>query len=733
VVIPHSSYARLQGFQGRTVLPDGTIVPVAADAKFQRKVSQSRKVFVTSVAFPSVQKGAILDYRYELLFDSIWFLEPWFFADEVPVVHSEITYKIPLEIKAQPWSRDPFRVGLHQESTKSSRGTEMRVWADNLPAVQIDPYGLPFTDLAAQMMVLPTFLDDQFQHTKLLDSWTTACEDLEEIYDKARRKDGGVAKKARELAAQGSAREKAQALHRFVRDQIATDDAEGLFVSEDESVGKTLADRHGDGAVKALLLQSLLKEVKIDSRLVWAADRTRGQIDPALPNPLWFDRVLVAAEVDGQRVYLDPADRDLGFGQLSPHYEATPALLVDKKKPEGVVLPETPFDQSIRKASLDLDLDAAGSFSGKGELVLTGHHAWERMHWKEDDTKTAEAWKEWLGDRFKDYKIADLKVVESADDRRVHVTWSLQQREDEVLGDEASLAPSRPLGPMSQPFVQAGDKRRSQVLFSYTDRDELELRLHWPEGWHLDQSPMLAKQENALGGFQVSVEEDDANRTLVYRRQLDIKQKQLASPQQYEAVRALYAAVEKSDAQALSLARRERSGRLGGPWLSGRRGDDPGAFDHRRDPLRRLDGGKEPFPGASGRRQGSRRLVALSRLPRRQPRPGIALRLGGPARRQEDRRRPSRPGHYPGSGPRRAAQLAQGATGAVSGGAGGLGPGDRLRGARESVLPGGPDSADARRRHRVAARRGARRRRRSLIHINEPTRQRCISYGVVGW
>jgi hypothetical protein len=93
------------------------------------------------------------------------------------------------------------------------------------------------------------------------------------------------------------------------------------------------------------------------------------------------------------------------------------------------------------------------------------------------------------------------------------------------------------------------------VLFPYADRDEVELRLRWPEGWKLDQTPTLTKKDNALGGFLVSLESDDAARTLVYRRRLEIKQKQLADMQQYESVRSLYAAVEKSDAQALSLVR----------------------------------------------------------------------------------------------------------------------------------------------------------------------------------
>ena len=560
VAVQHSSYARLHGFEGRTVLPDGTVVPVPADAKFERKLSQTRKTYVTSVAFPAVQKGAILDYRYELLFDSIFFLEPWYFADEVPVLHSEITYKIPKEIQAQQWSRDPFRTGLKKETKESSRGVELRVWADDVPAVQLDPEGLPFTDLALRMMVVPAFLNDAYQHTKLLDSWPSVCNLLNEVYDKAQRKDSGVGKKAREIISAGAAgaggpREKAQALYRFVRDQIVTEELEGITLSEGSSIAKTLADRRGDYAEKALLLQSLLAEAKIDSRLVWAADRRRGQIDPALPNPLWFDRVLVAADVDGKRVYLDPSDRDLAFGQLSPHYEGTPALLVYRKKPEGVVLPESPFAESGQRAALDLTLDAAGRLTGKGELVLTGHHAWERLHWKDDDARTAEAWKEWLGERFKEFKIADLKVEESTDDRRVRLTWSLAQREDEVLGDETSFAPSRPLGPQRQPFVQAADKRRSPVLFPFADRDEVELRLRWPAGWKIDQVPKLAKQENAAAAFDVSVDVDDAARTLTYRRRLEIRQKQLASMQQYETVRALFAAVEKSDAQTLSLAR----------------------------------------------------------------------------------------------------------------------------------------------------------------------------------
>ena len=558
ISLGHSNYARLQKFEGRTVQPDGRVLPLPADAKFERKVSKRRNQSVTSVAFPGVEVGSILDYAYEIRFDSIYFLEPWYFADEIPVLHSEITFMIPHDIKATRWSSDPYRIGLQTETKNSTLGTELRVWADKIPSVADDPYGLPFADLALKMMVVPTFLHDRDLHIGLLDSWTTLCKNVEEEeYGKARRKDGGVAAKAKAVA--GSAptpRAKAEALYRFVRDEIQTEYFEGIFLDEGSSVANTLSDGKGDYAEKALLLQALLDAVKIDARLVWAGDRFRGQIDPALPNPLWFDRVLVMVPLDGQRVFLDPADRSLAFGQLQYGYEGVPALVYDAKKPEGITLPETPFDQNGRRAMIDLALDTDGRLTGTGELVYTGHLAWEKIDWQDDEQKTLDAWKEWLGDRSKGFEVSDIKFQELPDERKVRLTWTLKQREEDVLGDEVTLAPSLPLGPLAQPFVQDVGQRRSPVLFPYGKWEEVELHLRWPEGWKLEATPDLTRQERPVGALVVELDAKDAERTLVYRRHFEMRPRTLSSKQDYEAVRALYAAAEKSDAQMLALVRR---------------------------------------------------------------------------------------------------------------------------------------------------------------------------------
>jgi hypothetical protein len=558
ITIAHSDFTRLHGFRGRTVLPGGQVIPVAADAKFVSKTSRSLRTFVTAVAFPSVQVGAILDYQYELRFDSIYYLEPWYFSEDVPVRYSEIQFKAPIGLQVQAWSRAPQRVKIQtSKPATSSLGWTIKAWAENVPSVPDDPYGPTYKDLAAQMMLLPRIWVLPSQKLSLFESWPKVSEMIGESYDEVRRRDSGVAKKAQEVAGtatpRGTPREKSEAIFRFVRDRVETKKFYNIGVDYDASLGKILAAARGDRAEKALLLQAMLKAVKIDSKLVWAGDRARGAIDPQLPNPGWFDTVFVMLELDGQRVFLDPSDRALAFGALRYGYEGTPALIPDAKSPEGIVLPETPFEQNLRRAEVELALDAKGRLSGTGSLVLTGHHAWQRIQWKDDEAKTIEAWKAWLTPRYRDFQIAEVKAVERPDERKVTVTWKMTQREEEALGDEATIAPAAPLGPVAQPFVQPAAARRTGVTFDYPDRDEVQLRLRWPEGWKVESRPKDATIAGAAGSVTLGSELKEGERTLLYNRRFDLPHREFNTSKEYESIRALFGDLEKLDVQTVVL------------------------------------------------------------------------------------------------------------------------------------------------------------------------------------
>ncbi len=554
VVIDHSDRLRLQGFAGRTVLPDGRVIPVPADAQFQRRTSESKKTFVTAVTFPAVQVGAILDYQYEVTFSSPYLLEPWYFSEEMPVRHAEIVYKTPGNWTYQIWSRSPLGVKISQEKQKTSKGYEVRAWADGLPPVPADPYGPPYDDLASQMMLLPALYSYFDTQQGMMSSWlATARWTYRLCYGQVVYDSGDLTKKARAIAGTGGLRQKAEALYRFVRDEIQTQPGDGVLVDPDRtSLRKVLAERRGTAAEKALLLQAMLREVGVGSLLVWAADRDRVTMDDKLPYPGWFDTALLIIELDFERTFLDPASPDLAFGQIRPAYEGTPARIFDIGK--GVVLPETPFDRNLRRAEIDLALDEKGRLAGTGTLRLAGLPAVERLHWKADPAQTVQAWKDRLAESWRDFRIDGVQVAESPQERKVTVTWSMAQRDEEVLGDESALAPSAPLGPAAQPFVEP--ERKIDVILPYPARDEVELHLRWPAGWRLDQRPQAASLDVSCGAFSSAVEVDAEKRSLVYKRRLDLTRRTLDAKKDYAAVRGLFAEAARNDAQKLTLVQR---------------------------------------------------------------------------------------------------------------------------------------------------------------------------------
>lgn len=556
IEILHSRWVRLRNLEGRTVLPDGSEVALDESSVFERRASRSRRLQVTAIAFPALEVGAVVDYRYQLYFDSIYFLEPWIFQEEIPVLHSEITYRIPKELSARAWSRDPMQAGIHTEQTKSAIGLDLKVWSRNLPPIPDEPLGFPAVDLATRFLLVPVNYGGR---VPLLETWRSTCGMVEEqFYTHARRNNTAARRLAGKLA-QGakSPEEKARAFYRYVRDEIETVPWPSVLIGEKEGPDRVIADRRGDYATKAFLLHSLLDAAKIEADLVWAASRQDGLVDLEVPSFGWFDRMLVRAHLGGEPVFLDPSAPGLAFGRLAADYEGTSALLFHPRKPEVITLPASSFEEHERRAEVALTLDEEGRLSGSGTLTLSGHHAARRIAaMKESGEKPEETWSDWLEERYPGFEVGAVAMEQALDQGRLAVTWTLAQRPEEVLGDEATLLPSRPLGPAHQRLTLPSQTRRTPVMLDFPDCEVVELSLSWPAGWGVEVEPEERSHRNGAGALATSLERGEDGRSLVYQRRLEVHRNQFMGPDDYSAAQALFGAAEKNDAQILVLARR---------------------------------------------------------------------------------------------------------------------------------------------------------------------------------
>ncbi|HEX4953609.1 MAG TPA: DUF3857 domain-containing protein [Thermoanaerobaculia bacterium] len=558
VAVPHSRFFRLKDFRGRTVLPDGRELPLDEKSIFERTSSKSRRFYVTTATFPSLEVGAILDYRYQIRFDTIYYLEPWVFQDDVPVLHSEIVYHVPSEISARAWSRDPIGAGIQHKSTKTALGTDVTVWAENLPPFFDEPSSFPAIDLASRFMLVPTVYGGV---QKLLDSWRSTCELVDaNVYDAAIRNGSAARRRAAEIvrAAGGrTLRDKVEAVYRFVRDEIETVPIPGVLVAENTGPDTVLKARRGDYADKGLMLYTMLKAEKVDVDLVWAASRSDGIVDAEIPTFSWFDRILMRVNLPEGALFLDPSEKGLGFGQLLAEHEGTKALVYDRKKPEVIDLPTSTSADNTKVVKLALTLDEAGRLTGRGTLTSSGQDATRDFDWARSHEKgAAQAWTEWLEGRLPGFGVRDVQLEEKVDSRTVAVSFTLEQREEEVLGDEQTLALSRPFGPLVQPLPQRPEERRTPVWLDYAYRTQLVVELAWPAGWQVEARPEDRTVANEAGSYSATLSSDPTARTLRFERQLEVKAAQFLSREGYVALRGLYDAGAKSDAQALVLVRR---------------------------------------------------------------------------------------------------------------------------------------------------------------------------------
>jgi hypothetical protein len=192
---------------------------------------------------------------------------------------------------------------------------------------------------------------------------------------------------------------------------------------------------------------------------------------------------------------------------LPADVEGESALLVDKKKPEVVKLPSLAPTENVRRIRLALAVGDDGAVAGTGELVFAGHHAVVAIH-EAEAPKLVETWQKWLEERLPGFRIDAVEVTPAVESSQMRLTWKMAQHEEEVLGDEVTLSPSRPLGPVTQVLTLPPAQRLTPVVLPFADRDELALELSYPEGWRVEALPATADVASDAGALRATATVD---------------------------------------------------------------------------------------------------------------------------------------------------------------------------------------------------------------------------------
>lgn len=374
---------RIERLRGRTLLPGGGPEAVASQqVEDHPLVAGERELYsstrIKTVSFPAALPGAVLELSYRQVH-----LDPrqplsWTFAGLAPVLRSMVVLRAPPGLS---YEAHYFAAGQQKPLRSSTRGEgeERRVtWRrDHLAPLPQEPLGPSRARLGDYLRIIPRRLrvgerDYHFPHT-----W----EELGRFYGRVfegRDSRSPEMKRlvARIIAGAPGDEERARRLYYYVSGKIRYVAIEyGKSRWQPSPARVTFGRGYGDCKDKAMLLKALLAEAGVKSHLALLGTTDDHQRELGAPSMGAFNHVILAINLAGRRVFVDPTSGTSPFGALPYQDLDTQTLVV---KDGGIELARTPASRSeenVEATRALLHLREDSRLEGTANLVVTGQQA----------------------------------------------------------------------------------------------------------------------------------------------------------------------------------------------------------------------------------------------------------------------------------------------------------------------------------------------------------------------
>ena len=418
VDIDFSNRDHISDIAGRTIRPNGEIVELKKDAVYERVIAKAggTKEKVKSFAMPSVESGAIIEYRWKRTVTSEY-VPNYFrldFQRDIPV--REVKYHIkPLNSPRFPYGMR--RLALHMNPTpfvsEGNQGYYVTT-ATDIPSFKEEP------DMPAEADVRPWMLLYYTEDTKLQPDkyWEHTGKKKYEEYKSQIKINDEIRGAAAEIVGKGQGDEdKLSKLLDYIRKDFKnigyeSETAQRDKLKENHNTADTFKQRAGTGYQLSLLYIALAQSQGFDARMASVATRRSGFFDKNFADDYFLASRDVVVKVDGQWKFCDPASPLLPFGMLSWDEEGQGALITDPKQPLIVQTPIAEPAASLSKRVGKFKLSEDGSLEGDVALEYSGHSLVGRKlgYQKQSPQEREEAVRKMVKDRFPGAEVSAIKL-----------------------------------------------------------------------------------------------------------------------------------------------------------------------------------------------------------------------------------------------------------------------------------------------------------------------------------
>jgi hypothetical protein len=559
----------IKGIAGRTIHPDGTIVPFTGKP-FEKLIEkgQGYKEMAKVFTLPDVEVGSIIEYRYELTYDDHYFISPdWYIQSELFTRKAHYVWK-------------PTGETLVTRDEDGGEETSGIAWTPILPK----DADFKHTHIGAQMLVelnvhdIPPTPDEEFMPPieslsyRVLFYYTPYRTGDEfwknqgKRWAKARDKFIGPGSKVKaavkDLVADSDTQDqKLRKLYVAVMKLDNTSYNRERSAAEEKSQGlnepKNTDDiwerKRGTDDQIAQLFVAMARAAGMKAYLMGVTNRDSKLFLQSYLSLSQLDDDVAIVNVDGTEKYFDPGQRYCPYQQLAWKHTLVGGL---RQNDAGSALANTPA-MSYKDARIDriadLTMDEHGEATGTVSMTYRGAPA---LHWRQAFLR---------GDKTgldRDLQTAMERLMPAGMDVKVRTIQNLEDYEEplkvafDVKGQIASSTGKRLLVPgdifetNTKPTFPH-EKRELAVYFQYPSSVLDAMRITFPASLALESSPttiQLPFQKTAA----YAIKTDSTSTTVLVHRNFllgDI----YFTPQQFPDLRAFYNKLETTDQEPIVL------------------------------------------------------------------------------------------------------------------------------------------------------------------------------------
>ena len=559
--ILHSEHEDIDNLEARTILTSGKIIELKKGDFYKNNVKiggSAGDLYEETFTFPALEPGCIVEYKFEKKSKNIYFLDNWYFQNELYTFHSEFTGKVP-SIFAYNYYLFPQgsiiptvnEVSFFEDG-REQRTAEFTWKLDNIPGIAKEPHSPPMNSYRTQIFfVMSAIRPHGVKKIPIFDNWESVVEkSFYPMYSDI-IKDSKEIKAAAEECTRNSTdkAEKIRDIFNYVKANCRYNESHGAEVFP-LSPKATLKNKKGDTADLSALMIQMLLDVDIEAYPAVITTRHNPPFMHNFPSPTQFTKMIVYIFDTEAPLWINPAGSFVNYKTLPWEDQRQNALIINSKTGSFSKTPSSTSVENFISHYATITISPEGSADVYGWVAFSG--LCEDICAKKIDSMTDEDRKKYVKEKVCPFNPdAEITALDIPQDLRaggaLRISYSFTSETSvQVISDRLILNPALCHRISSESFES--ERRVNPIFFEYPYTINVSLRINIPKGFELEKAPRPVNRSRPYGNYIRYVEKGENE--LYYRKKFTLPEIMFVT-ESYSPIQKYYHLLEAWDEEKL--------------------------------------------------------------------------------------------------------------------------------------------------------------------------------------